>query len=176
MIKTGCCEKLLGVKIEYKLTFDEHVRSLCKKENSKLRALARAKPYMNIEKRKLLMSSFFNVRFNYCLLIWMLHSRSNNNKIKHSHARCLRLTYCGNTSSCEELLEKGGSVSLHHRNIQSLAIEMFKVKNELAPTITANIFGTMLENHYNLRNYNDFRISFARTLYHGTESISYLGP
>ena len=61
-----------------------------------------------------------------------------------------------------ELLEKDGSVSIHHRNIQSLVIEMYKVKNKLAPTITGNIFGTMPENHYNLRNYNDFRIPFAK--------------
>ena len=106
----------------------------------------------------------------------MLHSRCNNNKIKHLHERCLRLTYCDKTSSYEELLEKDGSVSIHHKNIQSLAIEMYKVKNELAPAITANIFSTMNENPYNLRNYNDFRIPFARTVYHGTESISYLGP
>ena len=49
-IKTSDCEKLLGIKIDYKLTFDEHVNSLCKKANSKLRALARTTPYMNIEK------------------------------------------------------------------------------------------------------------------------------
>ena len=61
-----------------------------------------------------------------------------------------------------ELLEKDGSVSIHHRIIQSLVIEMYKVKNKLAPTITDNIFGTMPENHYNLRNYNDFRIPFAK--------------
>ena len=52
---------------------------------------------------------------------------------------------------------------------------MYKVKNTLASTIAANIFGTIPENHYNLRNYNDFRIPFTRTVYHGTESISYLG-
>ena len=52
---------------------------------------------------------------------------------------------------------------------------MDKVKNELPPTITANIFGTKPENHYNLRNYNEFRIPFARIVYHGTDSISYLG-
>ena len=50
---------------------------------------------------------------------------------------------------------------------------MQKVKNELAPTITADIFGAMPENHQNLRNYV-FRIPFAGTVYHGTESISYL--
>ena len=53
---------------------------------------------------------------------------------------------------------------------------MYKAKNKLAPMITANVFTTIPENHYNLRNYNGFRLPFARTVYHGTESISYLGP
>ena len=80
----------------------------------------------------------------------MLRSRCNNNKIKHLHERCLRLIYCDKTSSYEELLGKDGSVSIYHRNMQSLAIEMYKVKNEFATTITANIFGTMPKNLYKL--------------------------
>ena len=167
LIKTSTCEKLLGFKIDYKLTFDNHVANLCKKANKKVRALARATPYMTIEKRKLLMNSFFNAQLNYCPLTWMLHSRCNNNKIKHLHGRCLRLIYCDKNSSYEELLEKDGSVSIHHRNIQNLVIEMYKVKNELAPMITANVFTTIPVNHYNLRNYNGFRLHFARTVYHG---------
>ena len=53
---------------------------------------------------------------------------------------------------------------------------MCKVKNELASMITANVFTTIPENPYNLRSYNGFRLPFARPVYHGTESISYLGP
>ena len=67
----------------------------------------------------------------------MLHSRKNNNKIKHLHERCLRLIYSDKKSSYEEnLLEKDNSVSIHHKNIQALAIEMFKVKHKLYPEIT----------------------------------------
>ena len=50
---------------------------------------------------------------------------------------------------------------------------MYKIKNELAPMITANVFTAIPENHYNLCNYNGFRLPFARTVYH--EIISYLG-
>ena len=96
----------------------------------------------------------------------MLHSRCNNNKIKHLHERCLRLIYCDKNSSYEELLEKDGSVSIHHRNIQNLAIEMYKVKNKLAPMITANVFTSIPENHYNLLNYNGFRLPFASLPWH----------
>ena len=46
--------------------------------------------------------------------MWMLHSRQNNNKIKHLHERCLRLIHNDKLSSYEELLEKNLSVSIHN--------------------------------------------------------------
>ena len=57
----------------------------------------------------------------------MLHSRQNNNKIKHLHERCLRHIQNDKASSYEELLGKDGSVSVHHKNIQRLA-EMLQIK------------------------------------------------
>ena len=41
---------------------------------------------------------------------------------------------------------------------------------------TDYVFTTIPETYYNLRNYNGFRLPFAKAVYHGTESISYLGP
>ena len=52
LIKTSNCEKLLGFKTDYKLTFDEQLK-VCKKANNKLRALTRATLCMNIEKREI---------------------------------------------------------------------------------------------------------------------------
>ena len=176
LIKSSPCEKLLVIKIDNKLNFDTHVKGLCTKANNKLRALARATSYMSLEKKKLLMNSFFNAQFNYCPLTWMLHSRSNNNKIKHLHERCLRIIYNDKQSSYEELLIKDGTVSIRHRNIQTLATEMFKVKNELSPEIICDIFMQRINNHYNLRHINHFETPFVRTVYNGTESVSYLGP
>ena len=42
LIERSDCEKMLGVKIDYKLNFDKHVKTLCSKANNKLTALARA--------------------------------------------------------------------------------------------------------------------------------------
>ena len=50
LIKNSTCEKLLGVKIDNKHNFGTHVKGLCKKANNKLRALARATPYMSLRK------------------------------------------------------------------------------------------------------------------------------
>ena len=84
------CEKLLGVKCDYKLTFNSHVSDLCKNASRNINALARVAPYMSISKRRILMNAFFKSQFNYCPLVWMFHSRINNTKINRLHERCLR--------------------------------------------------------------------------------------
>ena len=65
----------------------------------------------------------------------MFHSRGLNNKINSLHERALRITYCDRSSSFQDQLKKDNSVSIHHRNIQALATEMFKVKNNIVPEI-----------------------------------------
>ena len=75
VIKNTTCEKLLGIKVDNKLTFDEHISGLCKKAANKLGTLARVASYMSHPKKKLLLNFFFNAQFNYCPLVWMLHSR-----------------------------------------------------------------------------------------------------
>ena len=48
-----CSEKFLGIKIDNKLTFEEHVEGLCKKVNQKGGAVARISSLMRFERRKL---------------------------------------------------------------------------------------------------------------------------
>ena len=71
--------KLLGVKIDGKLSFENHVSSLCKKASQKLHALQRVVNFMDLAKRKSLMKAFITTQFNYCPFIWIFHSRKLNN-------------------------------------------------------------------------------------------------
>ena len=74
------------------------------------------------------------------------------------------------------MLQKDSSISIHHKSIQALAIEMFKVKHKLCPENTSDIFMERTNNHYSLRNRPDFITPQVNSIFHGTESVSYLGP
>ena len=108
-------------------------------------------PYMELGKIRMLMNAFFNSQFNYCSVIWVCHSRALNNKINILHERCLGIIYNDKTSTFKELLEKDNSVSIHYRNIQALAVEMYKVANGMSPEIMNEIFQLREKSHYNLR-------------------------
>ena len=79
---------------------------------------------MNISKRQIIMKAFIESQFEYCALIWMFHGRGLNDKINRIHERALRITEDDKSSSYRELLTKDRSVTIHHRNIRALIIEM----------------------------------------------------
>ena len=107
----------------------------------------------------------------------MIRSRFNNNRVKYLHKRCLRLIYNHKTSSYEELLEKDGSVSIQYKNIQTLAVEMFKIENGMSPQIVSYVFLFRRGNHYNFGQLNDFLLPSIQTVYHDSESFFfYQGP
>ena len=120
------CEKLLGVRFDSKLTLDAHINDICKKAGFKLNALARTTPYMNLNRKRLLLNAFFMSQFNYCQLVRMCHNRTKNDKINRLHERCLRFIYNDKKSSFEELLEVDSSVSVHDRNSETLPLKYIR--------------------------------------------------
>ena len=175
IIKGEKLVKLLGVKIDNKLNFEDHVASLCKKASQKLHALARVAPFMETKKLRILMKAFIESQFSYCPLVWMFHCRELNNRINRIHERALRIAYNDPNSSFEELLRKDESFTIHERNIQRLAAEMFKVKNNLTPQFMQKVFPPS-KNLVNLREKPLFETYNVKSVYNGTETISFRGP
>ena len=161
--------KLLGVNIEGRLNFDYHVNTLLKKANKKYHALARVCNYMDTKKRRVLMNAFITSQFSYC-------SRTLNNRINKIHERALRLVYKNETFlSFDDLLKRDRSVSIHQKNLQILATEIYKTKNDLGPKIMKDTFH-FIQKPYNLRNDPELQRRKNRTVYFGTESISSFAP
>ena len=75
---------------------------------------------MSLNQRRTLMKAFIKSQSVYCPLIWMFHSSLVNEKINHFRERALSIVYKDYISSSEELFERDKSVTIHHRNIQSL--------------------------------------------------------
>ena len=174
-IDSSVKEVLLGTTINKELKFDDHVNNLCKKACQKLNAVVRIAPFMNIEKKRIIMKAFIESKFGYCPLIWTFHSPSLNNNINRIHERVLRITYNDKSSSFQDLLKKDNSVSIHHRNIRTLATEILKFLQGLSPPILNKIFAERNFNH-NLRGNNLLIRRRVISVRYGTETVSFLGP
>ena len=121
-IKCSEVKKILGVHIDYKLKFDTHVETICKKA--------------------------------------------------HRKPNALRIIYNDKRSNFEELLNKDNSVSIHHHNIQALAIELYKVVNDMSPEVISEVFQVRDTPYYNLRNNSQFLTYPIHSVYNGTGANS----
>ena len=64
-----------------------------------------------------------------------------------------------------------GSAFVHMRNIQSLAIEMFRDSGNLSPPIMNDIFTQKDDSRYNLRQISKFSRPLVKSVYHGSETV-----
>ena len=100
-----------------------------------------------------------------------------NNKINRLHERALRIVYSDYNSSFNTLPEKDGSFSIHHRNIQNLAIEIYEFLHGLfSPAIKGDIIKLKRPPTYNLRTHQELHSRNPKTVRYGTETISFLAP
>ena len=147
-------------------------RTSAKRLGAKVTALGKLVKLVPQKKKKILMYSFIQSQFSYCPLLWMFCSRALNKKINHIHERGLRMVYRDYISSFEELLIKDESVCIHHRNIQLVAVEMFKVKNDFCPEIIKDLFNL----NPNPKLEKDFFRPNVNKVYMGESSLRWFGP
>ena len=86
----------------------------------------------------------------------------------------LRLVYSDHISSFDELLKNYPAISIHHKNIRSLAIEIYKYFYGLPPSIVKNVFHLYTNISYSLRLRSELYCSNPERVKFGTETISHL--
>ena len=85
------------------------------------------------------------------------------------------MIYEDSTSSFDFLVEKDMSFSVHDRNIQQIALEMYKVTKGLEPTGISSLF-LQCSNDRHRRSYSDFSGPQVNTVHFSQSSIRYLRP
>ena len=139
-ITSSTAETLLGITNDSELNFENYLSAICNKVSRKINALGRIANYMSLKERRIVVKAFTGSQFNYRPLIWMFHSRTINIKINRLRERALRVVYSDFKSSFEGHLMKDNSFSMHERNIQSSAIEIYKFLNGVSPSFLKNVF------------------------------------
>ena len=114
------------------------------------------------------MKTFIESQFNYSPLVWMFYSRKINKRINKFHERVLRVVYEDHIATFEELLERDKSFTIHDKNLQKLALLMFKVKYNLCPKPIQDIF--------KINANGNWIIPKIRTEHNGKETLRYRGP
>ena len=157
------------------------MKSICKKAGKKLNALSRLCNLLSFDKRRNLMKAFVMSQFSFSPLVSMFQDRNLNSKIDALHYRALKIVYRDNELSFEEMLRMDNSVTIHHKNIHFLAIEMYKVKQDIAPPFMSDIF-KLREIPINsviggLRYQSEFyNYDNPRSVYNGLQTLRSFGP
>ena len=89
---------ILGLTVDNKLPFDNHVKKICRKASQKTCALSRISDYLDSKQKEILFKGIIGSQFSYCPLIWMF-SRKSINLFNKVHERSLRIVSGDNHSS-----------------------------------------------------------------------------
>ena len=75
----------------------------------------------------------------------------------------------------DTLLQNNNDTCSHHRNIQTLMVEIYKINNNLNPLIMDFMFERR-NNAYNLRDFHEFATKRKRTVKMGPDTLNYRSP
>ena len=165
---------VLGVTIDDRLCFSQHISSCCKKAARQLNALARISRHLNINSRRAVYNSFIMSNFNYCPLVWHFCGQVNNQKLEQIQERALRILFADYNSSYLELLNRAGTTTLLIQRLRLIALTVFKSLHGLNPPCLNDMFSPKYV-PYQLRDSSLLEQSRCRTTTYGLRSMSYIG-
>ena len=163
---------VLGVCIDGKLNFNEHVRRICSKASAQISALQRFTGLVDYPSRNTIHTSF--IASNYCPLVWFFTSRESIDKIDKIQERALRFVLKDHISNYKKLLLKSGFDSFRIYAVKSLMIELFKILEGMTPNYLSELF-VKAKTPYDTRDKRKLIQTLKRTYTYGLRSFQYHG-
>ena len=142
--------KLLGVQIDERLTFDDHISALCAKASHQINALRRIVKYLTLENRMSIYNAFIASNFKYCNTVWHFCSNRSLYKLEKIHKQALRVVLNDFSSSYRNLLDRVSKPTLYVSRLKAIAIEAYNCKANENPDYI-NVMLNPLIKPYNLR-------------------------
>ena len=119
--------ELLGIAIDNKLTFSEHINNLSRNASRKLYVLRRIRKYLTQDQAKLLYNAFINSQFSYAPIIWMFRRKNQYLKIQKNH-KLLKVD-----EDYDELLQMHNEITIHQKHLHALICKVLKSLNNSNP-------------------------------------------
>ena len=82
--------KVLGVNIDSKLNFNDHVCYMCTEAGRQLNVLLRLKSSLDYDNRMVIYKSVIISYFSYCPMVWLFTSKSSLFRLENIQKRALR--------------------------------------------------------------------------------------
>ena len=164
---------LLGITIDKKITFKQHIENLCRKAQYKLDALRRIRKFLTVEKATILGNAFIDSQFSHAPLLWMFCRKTLYSKIEKIHHKTLKVIHESNVSY-DNLLLRSNTVSVHQRYLRFLVTEIYKSISQLSPEFVWSYF-THKDMPYNLRKAPFLGLPKAHSCYYGTNAVHFRG-
>ena len=126
ILEQTTCEKDLGVLMDDKLLFDEHISQAVKRANTKLAMIRRTFTHMDKNMLVQLYSSLVRPILEYGNVIWSPHLQSHINQLEGVQHRATKMLSTISHLAYPDRLKELDLPSLSFRRMRGDAIEMYK--------------------------------------------------
>ena len=116
--------KVLGLTVDYRVSFNEHIR-IC-----------------TLKPASVLFHSFIASNFNYFPIVWHFCGVINNNKLEKIQERSLRILFNDYEFNVHDLLESIGGQTLALQRLKSMLLEAYKCIKKVNAPCLHNLFST----------------------------------
>ncbi len=130
----------MGVKIYNKLNFHQHISDLYRRVSYQLCRLSRFSGILDIESKFKIFNAFIVSNVMYRLLVWHLCSVTDTRKMEKLQENALRFIYNDYDNNYKALLLLSSNDSLYVSWLKCIALEIFKILNNMSATFMNELF------------------------------------